>query len=178
MGWRFEGALPDLPKFVVIGAPHSSNWDFVVAMAAILALGLRLTILGKHTLFRGPLAPLMRWCGVIPVDRSRPNGIVGDSVAALAAADRLVIGLAPEGSRTPSATWKTGFWHIAKAAGVPVVPVALDYGRHCIRIGEPFMPSDLDRDLDGLARFYAGVRGAKRILDDTPFRRHTAHAGQ
>lgn len=165
LGWRVEGSIPDLPRFVIIGAPHSSNWDFVIAMPAVLALGLRVTILGKHTLFDTPLAPLMRWCGVIPVDRSHPSGVVGACVQALKGADRLVLGLAPEGTRRPGAPWRSGFWHIAHQAGVPIVPVALDYGRRRFRIGAPLMPrGDLRADLDILAAFYEGTRGAKRTM--------------
>ena len=82
MGWRVEGEIPDLPKFVIAVAPHTSNWDFVVGMGAMFALDLRLSFLGKHTLFRGPYAPLLRWLGGIPVDRGSPHGVVGEAVQA------------------------------------------------------------------------------------------------
>lgn len=173
LGWRVEGRYPDLPKFVTIGAPHSSNYDFIVAMATILAIDVRIHILGKHTLFRGPLAPIMRWCDVLPVNRSAPNGVVGECVAAIQNNDQMVIGVAPEGTRMPKpgSNWKTGFWHIARQAGVPIIPVALDYATHTIRIGAPVTTThDMAADFALLSAFYAGVKGARRTLPDViPF---------
>lgn len=167
IGWRLQGAFPDLEKFVTIGAPHSSNHDFFIAMGTVLSTGVRIHILGKHTLLKGPLAPLMRWCDILPVDRRSAHGVVGECVAAFNAADRLVIGIAPEGTRKPKpgAGWKTGFWHIARQAGVPVIPVALDYPTRTVRVGEPLLMTDsMEADFALLSAFYAGVQGAKRQL--------------
>lgn len=173
MGWRFEGNFADLPKFVSIGAPHSSNYDFIIAMAGLTALDLRMRILGKHTLFWGPMGPIMRWCDVLPVNRASPHGVVGDCVAAIQAHDQIVIGIAPEGTRMPKAGsgWKTGFWHIARQAGVPIIPVALEYRTRTIRVGAPVTPSDdMEADFALLSAFYAGVKGARRTLPDViPF---------
>ncbi|MFV3075693.1 lysophospholipid acyltransferase family protein [Niveispirillum fermenti] len=180
MGWRIEGEYPDLPRFVTIGAPHSSNYDFIIAMAAVLALDVRIRILGKHTLFKGPLGPIMRWCDVLPVDRRSPNGVVGDCVAAIRDNAQTVIGIAPEGTRNPApdAGWKTGFWHIARQAGVPIIPVALDYASRTIRIGAPWWPSDdMAADFALLSAFYAGVQGAKRRLPDAIVPRQPGNAG-
>ncbi|KPF82821.1 hypothetical protein IP70_20540 [alpha proteobacterium AAP38] len=170
LGWRIAGAFPNLEKFVVIGAPHTSNYDFFVAMATILATDLRIHILGKHTLFWGPLGPIMRWCDVLPVDRRSAHGVVGDCVAAIEGAEKMVVGVAPEGTRNPKpgAGWKTGFWQIARQAGVPIIPVALDYATHTIRIGEPLETTEsLEADFALLSAFYAGVQGAKRQLPMT-----------
>ncbi len=170
MGWRISGAFPDLEKFVAIGAPHSSNFDFFIAMGTILSTGVRIHILGKHTLFKGPLAPIMRWCDILPVDRRSAHGVVGESVAAFKAAERLVIGIAPEGTRNPKpgAGWKTGFWHIARQAGVQIIPVSLDYTTRTVRIGDPVTPTDsMEADFSLLSAFYAGVQGAKRQLAAT-----------
>lgn len=167
IGWRIEGGFPDREKFVVIGAPHSSNYDFIVAMATILATDQRIHILGKHTLFRGPLGPIMRWCDILPVDRRAAHGVVGECVAAINGAERMVIGVAPEGTRNPKpgAGWKTGFWHIARQAGVPIIPVALDYANRTMRIGEPVEATDsMKADFALLSAFYAGIRGARRQL--------------
>jgi len=165
-GWRIEGALPELPKFIIIGAPHSSNWDFIFGMSAAFALRLRVTILAKHTLFRGPLAPIMRWCGVIPVNRSASHGVVGECVQALVGADKMIVAITPEGTRTPGPTWKSGFWRIARAANVPVVPIALDFGCRAVRIGAPMMMTDdVDADAARLSDFYVGVRGARRTIE-------------
>jgi len=90
LGWRVEGEIPDVPKLVIAVAPHTSNWDFLVGMAAMFALDLRLTFIGKHTLFGGPLAPFLRWMGGVPVDRSSPHGVVGESVRAFESVERRV----------------------------------------------------------------------------------------
>ncbi|HEX2722936.1 MAG TPA: 1-acyl-sn-glycerol-3-phosphate acyltransferase, partial [Gemmatimonadaceae bacterium] len=111
-GWKFEGAMPDEPKFVIIVAPHTSNWDFVLGVAALFSLGLKITFLGKHTLFKGPLRPLMHWLGGVPVDRSVSRDRVGEAVAAFERADRMIMAVAPEGTRKPVKEWKTGFYHI------------------------------------------------------------------
>ncbi|WP_114391622.1 lysophospholipid acyltransferase family protein [Oleisolibacter albus] len=165
-GWRFEGEVPDVPRFICIGAPHSSNWDFLVVMGGILALGIRMSIMGKHTLLKGPLGPFMRWCGVIPVDRRAAHGIVGECIQAFRTMPQLTMAIAAEGSRTPGAHWKSGFWHIGLQAQVPVLPCALDYGTRRIRFGESFVPTpDLAADLERLNRFYLGTRGARRTID-------------
>jgi 1-acyl-sn-glycerol-3-phosphate acyltransferase len=174
LGWRQVGDFPNVPRIVLIGAPHTSNVDFVIAMAFVLALDLKVTIFGKDTLFKGPfgflMRPCMRWCGIVPVDRSTPHGVVGRSAAALREASSMAIGLAPEGTRSPKpgAGWRTGFWRIAREGRAPILPVALDYAHHAIRIGPLLTPSDdLEADFAVLSRFYAGVQGARRRLGDT-----------
>ena len=133
----------------------------VIGAAAMLALDLEVTYLGKHTLFRWPLAPIMRALGGVPIDRDSPgSGVVEEFASALREADSLVIALSPEGTRGPVERWRTGFHHIATAAGVPIVPVALDYGPRVIRIGAPFAPGDdIEGDLAELESFFAGARG-------------------
>ncbi|MCO5105928.1 MAG: 1-acyl-sn-glycerol-3-phosphate acyltransferase [Burkholderiaceae bacterium] len=139
-GWRIEGEIPDLSRVVVAVAPHSSNWDFVHAVAAVFALGLRVSFIGKHTLFRGPLGRFMAWLGGIPVDRSRPDGVVEAVQARFARGGPLWFGVAPEGTRRTGAPFKTGFYRVAQAAGVPIVPVYLDYRSRVIGILPPRMP--------------------------------------
>ncbi|RPH60411.1 MAG: acyltransferase, partial [Burkholderiales bacterium] len=132
-----EGKLPDLARAVVAVAPHSSNWDFVHAVAAVFALGLRVSFIGKHTLFRGPLGRFLTWLGGIPVDRARPDG-VGEAVQAhFAGGGPLWFGVAPEGTRRIGAPFKSGFYRVAKAAAVPIVPVYFDYRRRVIGILSP-----------------------------------------
>ena len=164
IGWDFEGTVPNLPRFVIIGAPHTSNWDFVVAMLIIGTLGMRVTWLGKHTIFRWPLGVLLRRLGGIPVDRSKSHGIVDQATEAFSHTDQLVVGMAPEGTRRRTRQWKTGFYHIAAGAGVPIVPAYLDFRRKRVGMGSPVMPTnDLKRDLGTLQEFYAPyARGARR----------------
>lgn len=140
-GWKFEGAMPNEPKFVVIVAPHTSNWDFPLGVAALFALGLRVSFLGKHTLFKWPLGAFMRWLGGIAVERSVSRDRVTETVAVFTSSDKLILAVAPEGTRKRVAKWKTGFYHVALGAGVPIVPVAFDYGRKTVRIGPPFRPT-------------------------------------
>lgn len=160
LGWRIEGEIPNLGKLVIAVAPHTSNWDFVVGMAAMFALDLRLTFIGKHTLFAGPLAPLLRWMGGIPVDRSAPHGVVGESIRAFGEADRLILAIAPQGTRRPVPHFKSGFLHIAHGAGVPVLLAALDYETRCVRFGPLVRPGDdIEAERQRIEAFFALVRG-------------------
>jgi 1-acyl-sn-glycerol-3-phosphate acyltransferase len=140
-GWRIVGELPSIPKFVIVVAPHTSNWDFPIGVAAMFALDLDVTWLGKDSLFRGPHARVLRWLGGRPVKRDAPEGLVAEVAAAVRDESRFILALAPEGTRRRVDQWKTGFYRIAEAAGVPIVPVWLDWQRHEIGIGHPLMPA-------------------------------------
>lgn len=149
LGWRIEGELPNVPKCVIIIAPHTSNWDFVLAMATILALGVRVDWLGKDRIFRGPFVPLLRWLGGIPIDRGAPEGVVDRTVELFRARDRLFLGLSPEGTRKRVERWKSGFYRIAHGAGVPIFPVSLDHSVRVVGLRPLFAPTgDLDADVD------------------------------
>ena len=160
-GWRMVGAFPDLPKVVLIGAPHSTNWDGIWGFAAKMALGLDIKILGKDSLFRVPvLGALLRRFGVIPVDRSAAHGVVEQAADMIMAADRLWFGLAPEGTRRLVERWKPGFWKIARAAGVPVLPAYFHYPDKVIGIGPPFeLTDDMDADLARIRDWYRPWQG-------------------
>ena len=160
-GWRMVGDFPDIPKAVVIAAPHSSNWDGLWGFAAKLALGVRLSILGKHSLFRIPLVgAFLRWQGVIAVDRSASHGIVGQAVDAIRGSERMWYAIAPEGTRKLVPRWKPGFWHIARGAGVPVIPAYFDYANKVIGIGPPFeLSDDMHADIARIQRWYKPIRG-------------------
>ena len=160
LGWRVEGEMPNLPKFVAAVAPHTSNWDFVVGAAAMFALDLKIEFIGKHTLFRGPLAPVMRWMGGIPVDRSSAHGVVGEAVAAFARVDRRILAIAPQGTRRPVPRFKTGFLHIARGAGVPVMLAAFDYDARVIRFGPTLqIGEDIEAERARIEALFAPVRG-------------------
>ena len=140
-GWRMEGAFPDIRKLVLIGAPHSSNWDAVWGLGAKLALGLDVRILGKDSLFRIPvLGFVLRRMGVIPVDRSAAHGVVEQSVALMRGHDRFWYGLAPEGTRKR------------------VLPAYFHYGRRVVGIGPPFdLSDDMHADIARIQAWYRQV---------------------
>jgi 1-acyl-sn-glycerol-3-phosphate acyltransferase len=165
LGWRFAGSVPNLPKMVLIGAPHTSNWDFLLAMLALFALQVRVYWLGKHTFVNGPLKPLLRKLGGVAVDRRASSGVVAQVSAQFQARDQFLLGLAPEGTRSLVPHWKMGFFYIAQLAQVPILPVALDYGRKIIDIGEPVWPEVGETAVMAQLRtFYAGVQGKRPTL--------------
>ena len=163
-GWRMEGAFPDLPKLVLIGAPHSSNWDGVWGFAVVMATGLDLKVLGKDTLLKAPVVgPILKRLGVIPVDRKAAQGVVEQAAQMIRSADRFWYGLAPEGTRKHVDRWKTGFWKIAKAANVPVLPAYFHYPDKVIGFGPVFeLGDDMAADIARIQRWYAPWRGKNR----------------
>jgi 1-acyl-sn-glycerol-3-phosphate acyltransferase len=159
-GWRMVGAFPDIPKLVLIGAPHSSNWDGVWGFAAKLALGLDLKVLGKRELFWWPLGALLRRLGVIAIDRDASHGMVDQVVQRIRSTDRVWFGLAPEGTRTAGVRWKTGFWKIAKAADVPVLPAYFHYPDKTLGIGPIFeLSDDMTADIARIRDWYRPWQG-------------------
>jgi 1-acyl-sn-glycerol-3-phosphate acyltransferase len=159
-GWRLVGRAPDLPKYVVVFGPHTCNWDFLLGMLAARGYGIRASWLGKHSIFRWPVAGLLRRLGGIPVHRDHHEGIVGQVVAAFASADAMVLGLTPEGTRSLTPHWKSGFYRIARTAGVPVVVAAVDGPSRRITLGPTIFPTgDVRQDMDRVRAFYAGTRG-------------------
>lgn len=163
-GWRVVGTLPDEPRLVMIGAPHSSNWDGIWGFAAKAALGLDIRVLGKDSLFRIPLLGwLLRKLGVIPLDRSRAFGVVQQAAAAINGPQPFWYGLAPEGTRKPVERWKPGFLKIAKMAKVPILPLYLHYPDKIIGFGPLFYPGDdVEADMAEIRAWYAPYRGKHR----------------
>jgi 1-acyl-sn-glycerol-3-phosphate acyltransferase len=156
LGWRLHGDVPDVSKVVLVVAPHTSNWDFVVGIAAMLALGLDARWIGKDTLFRPPFGAVLRWLGGTPVDRHAPEGVVEDAVRKLRSADRLFLTLSPEGTRRRVERWKTGFHRMARQADVPVWPVALDYSHKAVvLLPLVTLSDDLESDVRRLRSLYA-----------------------
>ena len=170
-GWRVEGALPAwADRAVVIAAPHTTNWDLPYMLAVSWVLVVRPRWLVKRELFRAPFGWVMRWLGGIPVDRSRRGNLVAEAAAQLRSADRLFLVVPPSGTRSRAPHWKSGFYHIARAARVPIVCAFLDYDRRVGGIGPVFVPSgDLGADMDRLRLFYRDVRG-KYPEHETPVR--------
>lgn len=159
-GWQVEGAAPEGEKFVVIAAPHTSNWDLPFMLGVAYTYRIKLHWMGKASLFKPPFGWLMRALGGIPIDRTKNNDVVAQLVEVFTAADSLAIAIPPEGTRGKVRTWKTGFYTIAHGAGVPIALGFLDYSLKVGGIGGVIMTSgDYDADLDDIKRFYAGVSG-------------------
>ena len=158
-GWKLEGSAPASRRVVILGAPHTSNWDFVFFLGATHALGIRPSFMGKHSLFRWPLTRFMRDMGGISVDRSAKDRNYVDAIAAeFADREELALVIAPEGTRSAVRGWRSGFYHIALHAGVPIVPAWVDNARLRGGIGPALMPSgDYAADLAKLAQFYRSV---------------------
>lgn len=155
-GWRFEGAIPNLPKFVIAGGPHTSNWDLPLALTAIWAAGVRVSWLGKHTAFWWPLGAIWRRLGGVPVDRTAPVGVVQQIVDQFEQREQWILGLSPEGTRKKVEKWKTGFYRIAHGAELPILPLGLDYSRKTIIFGDLIMPTgDADVEIEQIRRFLA-----------------------
>lgn len=126
-GWKMEGEFPNLPKAVAIISPHTSNIDAWLGFNALLGLGIQITIFGKNSLFRTPLKPILEWIGVVPVVRDTPQGHTRQIVDVINKTDRIWVGMAPEGSRKAPEKIRSGFYHIAKAANLPIVMFSFDY---------------------------------------------------
>lgn len=159
-GWSVTGQLPNLAKFVITAAPHTSGWDFVVGVLAKASAGLRISFLGKDSLFRPPLGWIMRWQGGRPVDRSVAHGMVAETVRIISESEHFILALAPEGTRRPVKEWRTGFYHVAVGAGIPIVLASLDFGRRIVEFGPTIWPSgDLEQDLALIQGYYRDFTG-------------------
>ena len=162
-GWRVVGPIPDLPKAVLIVAPHSSNWDGFWGMAVKIALGLDVRVLGKTQLFWWPLGPLLRKLGAIPVDRSSPQGTIEQAIAIIRDFDRIWFTLTPEGTRKRVDKWKTGFWKIARNADVPIVMAYFNYPDKTVGITHVFHTTDnLQQDMAHIREWYRPWQGKNR----------------
>lgn len=167
-GWKVSGHVPDIPKFVMIAAPHTSNWDLPYTLFVAFAMKVKIYWMGKKELFRPPFGPLLRWLGGIPIDRSKSNGVVGQSIQQLQDAEKLVLTVPPTGTRSKVMHWKTGFYHIAHGAGVPIVLGFLDYGRKMGGVGPLFYPTgDINADMKEIQAFYKDIQGRNQVQSVT-----------
>ena len=155
MGWTVQGPVADLPKMVMIGAPHTSNMDGVLAIATLTAYRLRAGTMIKDSAFKGIMGPVLRWFGAIPINRRAAGGVVGASVGAFRDNEKLILLIAPEGTRSSADEWKRGFHLIAASAGVPILPAAIDYMRKRITFGPPvYTTDDYESDMQRVLDFY------------------------
>lgn len=158
-GWRTVGEIPNISQAVVLALPHTSNIDGVYAIPSLFALDLKISIMGKHTLFKIPVfAQLLRWIGIIPIDRGNKGSVLQASIDKFKTGDPLFLGLSPEGTREYTEKWRTGFYYLAVGAGVPILPVAMDYKTREIRFMPLVYPSgDIEVDLPKIYAHYRGV---------------------
>jgi 1-acyl-sn-glycerol-3-phosphate acyltransferase len=168
-GWRLETEEATYPKFVVVAAPHTSGWDLPFMLATSYVMKVPISWMGKRELFAPPFGWFMRALGGIPIDRSKHHNVVSWAVAELTQADRLVLAVPAKGTRARAEYWKSGFYHIAKGANVPVALAYLDYGKRQCGIGAFIVPSgDVRADMDSIRAFYAGVTAKFPHLEGEP----------
>jgi len=159
-GWRIEGSRPDIDRYVLIAAPHTSNWDFIWLMVMAMSLDMKVSWLGKHTLFKGPAGYFMGKLGGIPVVRDSGGGYVQRVAERFDDASELALVIPAEGTRGRVENWRSGFYHIARSADVPVVLSFLDFARHCGGIGPCIVLSGTPNvDMDKIRDFYSGITG-------------------
>ncbi len=160
LGWRYEGEFPNQAKMILVGAPHTSNWDFFLTLIIMFSLGIQMSWLGKHTFVNGPLRPLLTRLGGIPVDRRSSHGLVEQIVDVYQKRDKLLLAISPEGTRSKVQRWKTGFYYIALGAGVPILPVVADYKRKVVRLCAPLLPTgDVEADMALIKANYEAIQG-------------------
>ncbi len=160
-GWKITGRFPyELKKYVMIVAPHTSNWDFIVGLAARSILRIKTRYLGKKELFRFPFGFLFRYLGGYPVDRSKSGNMVEEVAKIFDRHDEFSICIAPEGTRSKAEKLKTGFYHIASRLNIPILMVGFDYPSREIRIHEPFLPSgNIEADMPKIMEFFRSITG-------------------
>jgi 1-acyl-sn-glycerol-3-phosphate acyltransferase len=162
IGWQVTFSLPPCDRYVLVGAPHTSNWDFPLGLLAMCAVGLRFNWVGKHTLFKGVLGPFMKMVGGIPVDRGGSIGFLKKVIDIFASRHPFVLAIAPEGTRSLTKVWKGGFYHIALASGVPIALGYIDYPRKRIGIDRLFEPSgDIEADFEIFREYYKDKIGKR-----------------
>jgi 1-acyl-sn-glycerol-3-phosphate acyltransferase len=161
-GWRLIGQAPAIEKYLVVFYPHTSNWDFVLGILAAWGLRLDITFLAKHSLFEGPLGGLFRKLGGHPVRREERSNMVEQVAALVRSRERIVLALAPEGTRSRAEHWKSGFYYIAREAHLPVVPAYLDARTRTLGLGPPvYLTGDVQADVAVLRAFYADKQGLR-----------------
>jgi len=162
IGWKAVGKEIENPRFVLIGAPHTSNWDFPLMLLVVLELRLQVFWMGKHTLFRFPFGWFMKWLGGIPINRSKSHNVVNDTVRLFRENANLVVLVPPEGTRKKVTAWKSGFYHIANNAGVPILMGFVDASRKEGGLADFFYPTgDLEADMQKIRSFYADKKGIR-----------------
>ena len=161
-GWKVEGERPPVDRYVIIAAPHTSNWDMPFMLAFAFIYDIPVKWMGKHTRFKGRYAAYFKCLDGMPIVRDRPGGVVGQMIDAFDENESLVLMVPAEGTRSHVDYWKSGFYHIARGADVPVVLSYLDFGKKVGGIGPALkMTGDIAADMDRIRAFYAGKQGLR-----------------
>ena len=159
-GWKFEGKVPDLPKFVMTAAPHTSNWDLLNTLFFAFSVKEKIYWMGKEAIFKWPFGSICKWLGGITIDRSKSNSVVDTIIKRFRESEELILAVSPSGTRKKVAYWKTGFYYIATGANVPVVLGFLDYRRRVGGIGPVVHPTgDIKVDMKIIREFYSSITG-------------------
>ncbi len=164
-GWELDDRLPKASSYVIIGYPHTSNWDFVLGMLARWSLDLPLNWVAKHSIFWGPFRPLLLSMGGVPLNRKTTHGFIERYIELFEQRDSLIIGIMPEGTRSKVDRWKTGFYYIAHGANVPIALAYFDYKNKKYGVGKTIEPSgDIHADFEVIKQFYLGKTGCNPEL--------------
>ncbi len=159
-GWKLTGTIPVARRYVMIAAPHTSNWDLPMTLAVVFAFRLKVYFLAKHTLFTPPIGIFLRWLGGVPVDRNKANNLVERAVELFSTHEDLILIVPPEGTRKQVRYWKSGFYHIAHGAQVPIELGFIDFKQKVAGFGGTYVPSgSFEADLPHIQAFYAGITG-------------------
>jgi len=160
IGWELDERVPESQRYVMIAYPHTSNWDFILGMLAKWALGLPINWVAKHSMFWGPFKPMFIAMGGVPLDREKTTGFIQKNIKLFADREKFILGLMPEGTRSKTDRWKTGFYHIAHGANVPIVMAYLDYKNKVLGLGDVLIPSgDIHADFEIIKTFYEDKTG-------------------
>ncbi len=160
LGWQYSGEFPCHKKMIIAVAPHTSNWDFVIGLAVKFHLAIKISFFGKHSIFIPPFSYVLKRLGGIPIKRTQAHGVVGAMAEQMRAADKMILALSPEGTRSPISPWKTGFLHIAHQANVPVFLVAFNYKKKRIEFGPVLNISDnIPKEMNKIYQYFQNVEG-------------------
>lgn len=169
IGWKVAGKPPGVPKCVMIAAPHTSNWDYFYTLLTASIMKVNMTAMGKKSLTEGPFGGIMKWLGILPIDRSKSNNVVEQTIEKFNNSENLVVIVPPSGTRGKVAYWKTGFYHIAQGAGVPISLGFIDYANKTGGLGPLIYPTgDIEADMIKIRSFYSNIEGKypeKQIKD-------------
>ena len=162
IGWKLDERVPETQRYVMIGYPHTSNWDFILGMLAKWGMDLPINWVAKHSMFWGPFKPIFMAMGGVPLNREKTTGFIQKNIELFAQRERFILGLMPEGTRSKTDHWKTGFYHIAHGANVPIALAYMDYKNKVIGVGDVMLTSgDIHADLETIKEFYKDKIGYK-----------------